>query len=66
MARFQSTRLYEVRLEDKVLEPTGIKVHTRKDDLVRLIRDAGFIPVQRCTNYQILKIFEVVSDARTR
>ena len=52
-------------IEDKVLEPTGIKVHTRKDDLIRLIRDAGFIPVQRDTNYQIVKTFEEVSHARS-
>jgi cyclic dehypoxanthinyl futalosine synthase len=41
-------------IEDKVLEPTGIEVHTRKEDLVRLIQDAGFIPVQRDTNYNVL------------
>jgi cyclic dehypoxanthinyl futalosine synthase len=51
-------------IEDKVLEPTGIKVHTRREDLIRLVRDAGFIPVQRDTNYQVLKVFEEVSDAR--
>lgn len=44
--------------EDKVLEPAGIKVETRREDLVRLIRDAGFIPVQRDTNYKILKVFK--------
>lgn len=43
-------------IEDKVLEPTGIRVRTCRDDLVRLIRDAGFIPVQRDTNYEIVKI----------
>ena len=51
-------------IEDKVLEPTGIKVHTRREDLIRLIRDAGFIPVQRDTNYNVLKVFEEVSDVR--
>ncbi|MDD5225984.1 MAG: dehypoxanthine futalosine cyclase [Candidatus Omnitrophica bacterium] len=48
-------------IEDKVLEPTGIKVRTRREDLIRLIRDAGFIPVQRDTNYQVLKVFEEAS-----
>ncbi|MFH1799869.1 MAG: cyclic dehypoxanthinyl futalosine synthase [Candidatus Omnitrophota bacterium] len=51
-------------IEDKVLEPTGIRVRTRREDLVRLIRDAGFIPVQRDTNYQVLKVFEEASHAR--
>ncbi len=41
-------------LEDKVLEPTGIEVHTRREDLIRLIREAGFTPAQRNTNYEIL------------
>jgi cyclic dehypoxanthinyl futalosine synthase len=53
-------------MEDKVLEPTGIRVRTRREDLIRLIRDAGFIPVQRDTNYQIVKVFEEVNDVRTR
>jgi cyclic dehypoxanthinyl futalosine synthase len=41
-------------IEDKVLEPTGIQVHTRREDLVRWIQDAGFIPVQRDTNYNVV------------
>ncbi len=44
-------------LEDKVLEPTGIQVQTRREDLIRLIREAGCIPVQRNTNYEILQVF---------
>ena len=45
-------------LEDKVLEPTGIDAsHTRKEDLIRLIREAGYIPAQRNTNYEILHVF---------
>lgn len=51
-------------IEDKVLEPTGIKVNTRRDDLVRLIRDAGFVPVQRDTNYKVVQTFEEASDVR--
>lgn len=48
-------------IEDKVLEPTGITVRTRREDLIRLIRDAGFIPVQRDTNYQVLNVFKEVN-----
>jgi cyclic dehypoxanthinyl futalosine synthase len=51
-------------IEDKVLEPTGIKVRTRREDLIHLIRDAGFIPVQRDTNYQVLEVFEEADHAR--
>ncbi|MBI3312866.1 MAG: dehypoxanthine futalosine cyclase [Candidatus Omnitrophica bacterium] len=44
-------------LEDKVLEPTGIEVKTRREDLVRLIKEAGYVPAQRNTNYEILHVF---------
>ena len=45
-------------LEDKVLEPTGMNASgTRKEDLIRLIREAGYIPAQRNTNYEILRVF---------
>ncbi|MBI1978092.1 MAG: dehypoxanthine futalosine cyclase [Candidatus Omnitrophica bacterium] len=44
-------------IEDKVLEPTGIEVKTRAEDLVRLIQEAGYTPAQRNTNYEILRIF---------
>ncbi len=45
-------------LEDKVLESTGIKILTRKEDLTRLIKNAGFIPVQRNTEYEVLSVFK--------
>ena len=45
-------------LEDKVLEPTGIEVKTKKEDLIELIQGAGYIPAQRNTNYEILKVYQ--------
>ncbi|MFZ5802966.1 MAG: cyclic dehypoxanthinyl futalosine synthase [Candidatus Omnitrophota bacterium] len=45
-----------VLMEDKVLEPTGITVGTREEDMRRLIREAGFIPAQRNTNYEVLHV----------
>lgn len=45
-------------LEDKVLEPTGANASgVRKEDMIRWIREAGYIPAQRNTNYEILQIF---------
>lgn len=45
-------------LEDKVLEPTGMNASgTRKEDLIRLIQEAGYTPAQRNTNYEILQVF---------
>lgn len=46
-----------ILIEDKVMESAGIQVKTRTEDVVRLIRGAGFIPAQRDTNYQTLKVF---------
>lgn len=45
-------------MEDKVLEPTGVQAATKREDLVRLIREAGFIPAQRDTNYGLLHEFD--------
>ena len=45
-------------IEDKVLEPTGIEIHTRPEDLISLIKEAGYIPAQRNTNYEILRVFD--------
>ena len=45
-------------IEDKVLELAGIEIHTKKEDLIRLIKDAGHIPVQRDTNYNVVKVFD--------
>lgn len=45
-------------IEDKVLEPTGITVNTRREDLIRLIREAGYIPAQRNSDYDILQVFD--------
>lgn len=44
-------------LEDKVLEPTGIEVHTRREDLIRLIKEAGYTAAQRDTNYKLLNVY---------
>lgn len=46
-------------IEDKVLEPTGIEVHTRPEDLIRLIHEAGYTAVQRDTNYETVKVYEL-------
>ena len=44
-------------IEDKVLEPTGVRINTRKKDLIDLIQGAGYVPAQRNTNYEILQVF---------
>ncbi len=45
-------------IEDKVLEPTGIDAtQTGREDLIRLIKEAGYTPVQRDTNYDTVQVF---------
>ncbi len=45
-------------IEDKVLEPTGIDAtQTSREDLIRLIKEAGYIAVQRNTNYETVQVF---------
>lgn len=45
-------------LEDKVLEPTGANASgVRREDMIRWIREAGYTPAQRNTNYEILQVF---------
>lgn len=45
-------------IEDKVLEPTGIDAtQTRREDLIRLIQEAGYTAVQRDTNYEVVQEF---------
>lgn len=44
-------------MEDKVLEPTGIYAKTRREDLVHLIKEAGYVPAERNTNYEMVKVF---------
>lgn len=45
-------------IEDKVLEPTGIDAtQTTREDLIRLIKEAGYTAVQRNTNYETVQVF---------
>ena len=44
-------------MEELVIGPTGINYKTTAQDLIRLIRGAGYQPAQRNTNYQIIQHF---------
>jgi len=41
--------------EDKVMETVGVRADLKKDDLIRLIRGAGYRPVERNTRYEVLR-----------
>ncbi len=44
-------------LEENVVSAAGVKFNLQKDDIIFLIKDAGFIPAQRDTFYNILRKF---------
>jgi dehypoxanthine futalosine cyclase len=56
--RFGADDLGGVLMEESVVSATGLDFAMTQNQAVRLIAQAGFIPVQRNTQYQHLKTFE--------
>lgn len=54
---FGADDLGSTMIEENVVAATGLRVRVNTDDLVRAIREAGFIPAQRRTDYSIVKVF---------
>jgi cyclic dehypoxanthinyl futalosine synthase len=52
---FGANDLGGTMLEENVVAAAGCSFRISQDDLVRLIRDAGFIPARRTTEYTILE-----------
>ncbi|MCX7919139.1 MAG: dehypoxanthine futalosine cyclase [bacterium] len=46
-----------ILMEEKVVDATGVRYKTSVDELVHLIRNAGKIPAQRNSKYEILRYF---------
>lgn len=46
-----------VLTEEIVVKATGIETSTTMDEMIDLIRNAGYIPVQRDSEYNILQEF---------
>ena len=44
-------------LEENVVSSAGVKFNLTKSDIIYLIKDAGFLPAQRDTFYNILKVY---------
>ncbi|MCX7679207.1 MAG: CofH family radical SAM protein [Spirochaetes bacterium] len=47
-----------VLLEEHVIRATGIEVRTNREEIIDIIRNAGKIPCQRDSRYQILQRYE--------
>ena len=56
--RFGADDMGGVLMEESVVSATGLDFSMTKDQVLRLIDQAGFVPVQRNTLYQHLRTFE--------
>jgi len=54
---FGADDLGSTMIEENVVAATGLRVRVNRDDLVRAIREAGFVPAQRRTDYSIVRVF---------
>jgi cyclic dehypoxanthinyl futalosine synthase len=52
--RFGADDLGSTMIEENVVSATGLSVWANEDDLVRAIREAGFVPAQRRTDYSLV------------
>ena len=46
--------LGSIMIEENVVSATGLTVRANEEDLVRAIREAGFVPAQRRTGYSLV------------
>ncbi len=46
-----------VLMEEVVVKATGIKTNTNKEELIEIIKNAGKIPIQRDSQYKVLRQF---------
>ena len=54
---FGANDIGSTMLEENVVSATGISFKTNKDELISIIKDAGFLPAERDTVYNILKYY---------
>ncbi len=54
---FGANDLGSLLFEENVMRLAGHRLVARRDEIVQLIKDAGFIPVQRNTFYDTVKVF---------
>jgi cyclic dehypoxanthinyl futalosine synthase len=54
--RFGADDLGSTMIEENVVAATGLSVQANRDDLVHAIREAGFTPAQRRTDYSLVQV----------
>ena len=55
--RFGANDFGSTMIEENVVASTGVSYRVSKEDIIKTIKDAGFIPAQRDTYYTIIKNF---------
>jgi cyclic dehypoxanthinyl futalosine synthase len=55
--RFGANDFGSTMIEENVVASTGVSYRVSKEDIIKTIKDAGFIPAQRDTYYKIIKYF---------
>ena len=55
--RFGANDFGSTMIEENVVASTGVSYRVSKEDIIKTIKDAGFIPAQRDTYYTIIKYF---------
>ena len=58
--RFGADDIGSTMIEENVVAATGLSVQANSSDLVHAIREAGFTPAQRRTDYSIVRKFGAV------
>jgi cyclic dehypoxanthinyl futalosine synthase len=56
--RFGADDLGSTMIEENVVAATGLRVKANSADLVHAIREAGFVPAQRRTDYSLVQVFD--------
>lgn len=54
---FGANDMGNIMIEENVIASTGVRNFVRQDELIHVIKEAGFIPAQRNTLYEIIKIY---------
>jgi len=55
--KFGANDLGSLMIEENVVRATGVSFRTTVSEMVRVIKDAGYIPVQRDSVYRKLRYF---------
>ncbi len=56
--KFGANDFGSLMIEENVVAAAGVKFRMPLDEIIRLIRDAGFLPVQRDTLYRRVRVFQ--------